>query len=76
MRVLTHLMRKCVCAHSLARALFIVVVVFTCSFRDGGGFSREAKEEETKIFSLLSLSLLLNKQTNKQTQDSKVVHDI
>ena len=74
MRVLTHLMRKCVCAHSLARALFIVVVVFTCSFRDGGGFSREAKEEETKIFSRLSLTP--PKQTNKQTQDSKVVHDI
>ena len=58
-------MRKCVCAHSLARALFIVVVVFTCSFRDGGGFSREAKEEETKIFSRLSLTP--PKQTNKQT---------
>ena len=53
-----------VCAHSLARALFIVVV-FTCSFRDGGGFSREAKEEETKIFSRLSLTPP-NKQTNKR----------
>ena len=74
MRVFTHLMRKCVCAHSLARALF-VVFVFTCSFRDGGGFSEEKQKKKLK-FSLFSLSLLLNKQTNKQTQDSKVVHDI